>query len=230
MSNATLKQDIDDAFNKVFGAGHGISPSLTGKAAAKLYEIKILAELLTRLNSSKKFKFNLVNPTAGFKGSPGPVNNSYTYIQVLKGRRHIADIRTDTEFVGLSSYSLAGHSVPIYSGEYHELDIMVCEKDLAHHSRPTSAQVYIGVECKHWAGIPKKLLREILGVRRELSFYNATKQWPPVSLGLGVKRSNPGSELIFSASKGTSRGVKNIQTEWKIPTDQFEIAVWVIPV
>lgn len=221
-----LKIDIDAAFESVFEAGHGITPSLADKVASKLYELKVLGFVLTFL--AQNYELELVNPSAGFKGAPGPVNNRYTYIRVKdkKTGEHLADIRTDTEFVGLSSYVLARYSVPLSSGEYHELDIMVCVPNLPNGVRPTSAQVFVAVECKHWASIPKKLLREILGVRRELSFHSSPSSAVPVSLGRGCQNSNPPSEIIFAVSND---GYK-LQNEWRVPAERFEIDIWDIPV
>lgn len=227
MSATKLIGDINNAFDAVFGAGHGISPSLAGKTAAKLYELKVLGRLLVAL---RKFGYQLkLKPGAnGFKGSPGWVNASYTYVEIHdQEERHVANVWTDTEFIGLSSYQLAGNSSPSGSGEYHELDILVCDSSVSTGQRPSSDQVYIGVECKHWAsGVPKKLLREVLGVRRELSFLNGLSSPQPVSIGLGVHNSSPASELIFA----TSTDGKKVKAEWAVPAKEFEIEIWDIPV
>lgn len=227
MSSAKLISDIDNAFNTVFGTGHGISPSLAGKAGAKLYELKVLAKLLIELKKVG-LQPTLVVGNNGFKGSPGAINTSYTHIEILnRAGQHLANVWTDTEFVGLSSYQLSGYSSPFNSGEYHELDIMVCDKSLTTGQRPRSDQVYIGVECKHWtSGVPKKLLREILGVRRELSFLNSPASPQPVSIGLGVSKSTPASELIFATS---TDGIK-LQTEWAVPAREFDIKIWDVQV
>ena len=95
--------------------------------------------------------------------------------------------------------------------------------------------MYIGVEAKHWAHIPKKLLREVLGVRRELSFVNRggrTMHTKPnlVSTKLKpVNNANPPSHMVFAYSTVYPAG-SGPAVEWAVPSTQFDIEIWNITV
>ncbi|MDH4450806.1 MAG: hypothetical protein QE265_09475 [Rhodoferax sp.] len=219
---------ISTVFSSVLGPGSGLQASLAGMVASKLYEAKALSAVLSRL-SAAGYSFAVVNGTVCLKASPGPINNSYAHIQVTLNGKHVANIWTDVEFVGLSSYKLAGLTAPSARGEYHELDILVCDPSAT--IRPRSDQVFIGVEAKHWRDIPKKLLREILGVRRELSLRRGSGGAPKVTApsfqNLGC--SDPASHLIFAFSTPYLPGTGPL-TEWKVPAEQFDIELLHIPV
>lgn len=219
---------ISTVFTNVLGPGSGLQASLAGMVASKLYEAKVLSAVLSRL-SAAGYSFVVVNGSVSLKAAPGPINNSYAHIQVTKGRRHVANIWTDVEFVGLSSYKLAGLTTPSARGEYHELDVLVCDPSAT--VRPRSDQVFIGVEAKHWRDIPKKLLREILGVRRELSYVNGVSGAPTVTAKTfnPILHSVPASHLIFAFSTAYPPGSGPI-TEWLVPAHQFDVELLHIPV
>lgn len=225
---ANAVNSISKIFANVLGPGSGLQASLVGMVASKLYEAKALAAVLDRL-SVAGYSFVVKNGNICLKAAPGPINNSYAHIQVTSNGVHVANIWTDVEFVGLSSYALAGLASPSARGEYHELDILVC--DPAATVRPRSDQVFIGVEAKHWRDIPKKLLREILGVRRELSFVDGLRKGPSGTAPIikRILRSNPASHLVFAFSTVYPAGAGPM-TEWQVPAEQFEIDLWHIPV
>ncbi len=76
----------------------------------------------------------------------------------------VAELWTDVEFLTLS-YSRLGSLSPT-KGSYHELDIVIVEA--GSNGRPPHSAVWLGIECKN-TSYQKGLLKEILGVRRELS-------------------------------------------------------------
>jgi hypothetical protein len=220
---------ITAVFSAVLGPSSGLQASLAGMVASKLYEAKVLASVLDSL-SNAGYTFSVVNGAMSLKASPGPINAGYAYIKIHCGHVHIANLWTDVEFVGLSSSQLAMLSVPSASGEYHELDILICDPSKT-AGRPNAGQVYLGVEAKHWAGIPKKLLREILGVRRELSFVGGSSGSPAIQDPqlLQIQRSHPESHLIFAFSTVYPVG-KGPVADWKVPAEQFEVNLWHVPV
>jgi len=137
------------------------------------------------------------------------------------------------EFAGLSSYLLSGNAFPSARGEYHELDIAVCDPGAS--GRPNSDQVYVGLEAKHWAHIPKKLLREVLGVRRELSFVNqnaagakTNPNFPCPSLA-PLNGARPESHMVFAFSTVYTSGGGPL-SEWLVPSKEFDIELWNIVV
>jgi hypothetical protein len=76
----------------------------------------------------------------------------------------MAELWTDIEFLTLS-YSRLASPLPT-KGSYHELDIVVVDPEI--QGRPPHSAVWLGIECKN-TSYQKGLLKEILGVRRELS-------------------------------------------------------------
>jgi hypothetical protein len=74
---------------------------------------------------------------------------------------------TDVEFLTLSYAPYINQRQPT-SGEYHELDILITSPNINDGERPTYKQVYFGIECKN-TDYKKNFLREVLGIRRELS-------------------------------------------------------------
>lgn len=219
---------ITKIFDRALGPASGLQASLVGMVASKLYEAKVLAELLKQLYISG-YSFRVVNGAACLKAAPGPINSSYAHIEVFENKVHVANLWTDVEFVGLSSFNLAGLSQPSARGEYHELDILVCDPTAI--TRPRSDQIFIGVEAKHWSHIPKKLLREILGVRREMSFVNFHLGHPTITARSlkNLSRSDPPSHLVFAYSTVYPSGSGPV-TEWAVPAKEFEINLWSIPV
>lgn len=147
--------------------------------AGKLYEAYVLGLLCQRLQLHEGMQFTLVGgKKIRLKSSPGPINPNYPCIHVAKNGQHVATIWTDIEFVALSAHTSG--ATTFSSGEYHEMDIaLVSPKS---HGRPKPDEIHLAVECKN-TGYQKSLLREILGIRRELSllqvaqpsFFNA---WP----------------------------------------------------
>lgn len=229
---AAVTSKIQSVFNSALGPGTGLQASLAGVVASKLYEARVLAELLEKLTLDG-YTFVVINGSVGLKAAPGPINTAYAYIKVFSSKSHRANIWTDVEFVGLSSYLLAGNTSPSARGEYHELDIVVCDPKAT--GRPNSDQVYVGVEAKHWAHIPKKLLREVLGVRRELSFVERSRKFAMTNLNFPcpslepLNGAEPRSHMVFAFSTVYSTGSGPL-TEWVVPSEQFDVELWNIVV
>ena len=146
----------------------------------KLYEAHVLSLVIEALATEEQFAVTLVNSSLlPLKSSPGPINRSYAHFELRRGSVLCAEIWTDVEFISLSCAS-QGRQNAVQNGDYHELDIMIADPGLT--GRPLFTQVWLGVECKN-TGYGKHLLKEILGVRRELSFLHDEqptkfRRWP----------------------------------------------------
>lgn len=131
------------------------------------------------------------------KSSPGPINRSYPRIELRRSDNPIAELWTDVEFLSMS-YCMGGAS-NLTKGDYHELDILVVGAGTT--GRPRHDQIWLGVECKN-TGYEKGLLKEILGIRRELSLltdWQPTKfaRWPRAS----VRATPPSCLLVYSTDE-----------------------------
>jgi hypothetical protein len=168
MNKKTLKAKITKALRKGISANKSALADLIPESltAGKAYEAYVLGLVCERLHLDEGFSLRLVGGTKiALKSSPGPINTSYPHIKVFKEHKHIANIWTDVEFTALSATKSGKH--PLSLGDYHEMDIAVVLPTA--EARPTPDQVLLLVECKN-TGYQKTLLREILGIRRELSF------------------------------------------------------------
>lgn len=148
--------------------------------SGKLYEAYVLGKVAEKLVSREGFQLTLVNSTyIALKSAPGPINRSYPRIDIFDAGRKVAELWTDIEFLSLSHFMDRRYQTPT-QGEYHELDIMIVEPGIT--GRPAHNQIWLGVECKN-TGYQKGLLKEILGIRRELSLLQAPRAtrfqyWP----------------------------------------------------
>lgn len=178
----------------------------------KLYEAYVLADVIEKLVRREGLEIKFVNGTKlKLKSSPGPINTAYAHFQVYRASRHIGNLWTDVEFEAISSTQTAVPS----SANYHELDIVLC--DIAVDKRPRFDEIFLGVECKSTPAVNKAMLREILGVRRELSFLQPNrptrfKYWPSSK----VNAEPPSCLMFYSVDEKPCR-------EWVAPGDTFSI-------
>ena len=140
-----------------------LSPSV---AAGKMYEAFVLAKVAEQLVKWEDMELTLSNGNKiALKSSPGPINRQFPRIDVKKTGTTVAELWTDVEFMSWS-YWWQAKTQPLTRGEYHELDIVMVDPGVVR--RPSPDRIWLGIECKN-TGYGKSLLREILGIRRELS-------------------------------------------------------------
>lgn len=80
----------------------------------------------------------------------------------------------DIEFIrisGTGNASFLSSGTQIFRKNFvHELDIAILINDISDKRRPDYRDIYLAVECKDTQNFGKSMLKQILGVRRELSF------------------------------------------------------------
>lgn len=170
-----------------------LSSSVT---SGKLYEAYILGIVAKNLVEQEKCKIVLVNDNfIRLKSSPGPINRNFPRLDIFKYGRKIAEIWTDIEFLTYSycNSSTSDRALPC---QYHEIDIIMVDPNLS--GMPRVDNIWLAVECKN-TSYSKNLLREILGIRRELSLLaQSTKtkldNWPQSQ----VNADPPSCLLLFS--------------------------------
>lgn len=166
LSLAQAKAQIDQTLNAYASSGApatSLVPSNLTKG--KVYEAWVLCEVLAHLRYDEGFAVTLrQGSSVCLKSSPGPINRRFPYFEI-RGPFWSGEVWTDVEFLALSYAQRAGGSTPLPS-DYHELDIVVVPPGTV--GRPAHHEVRLGVECKN-TSYSKGYLREILGVRRELS-------------------------------------------------------------
>ena len=185
MTLAQAKKRVDAIFKK-YVAGLPAASLIPPKAVAgKLYEAVVLGYVVENLVRREHLQLSLVGGTKLYlKTAPGPINPTYPHIAVFQSGAHVANLFTDVEFTTLSCL-LGGNPAPCSPGDCHELDLVMV--DASATGRPVPPQIWLAVECKHTA-YKKSLLRESLGVRRELGLLTnppvATRfqQWPATTV------------------------------------------------
>ena len=214
MSKTVVKRRIERAIknfaqatsNKAFGL---VPQSMT---SGKLYEAHVLSLVIEKLVTVEHYSVVLINTNfVTLKSAPGPINRSYPYFRLAKHGSPHAEIWTDVEFLSLSYHQL--NPIDLTRGAYHELDILITDRNAS--GRPRHDQIWLGVECKN-TGYSKSLLKEILGIRRELSLLQHAvptrfKSWPRTTVP-----ASPNSCLLVYA---TDPNVRN----YSQPGDFFGI-------
>jgi hypothetical protein len=167
VTRGQIQKQLERIFKQHLGVNSGVTQGLVPATATpgKLYEAHVLSRVVEHLVVDEGYSLTLVGSSKiQLKSSPGPINRSYPRIEPRRLGACVAELWTDVEFLALSHCSQLGASPT--KGCYHELDIIIVDPGLS--GRPRCETIWLGVECKN-TGYQKGLLKEILGVRRELS-------------------------------------------------------------
>ena len=138
---------------------------LTALSNGKLYELFVLSELVGQLKA-RGFALRFRGTSIKFKGSPGAIKLGDPHFEVMApGSNSVAfrifvDIECDT--LGFSIGKVSDYS------RRHEIDLVVVLPTSSGY--PAHSDVALGVECKAVANFSKGIIKEALGVRRELSY------------------------------------------------------------
>jgi len=205
MNRRDVEKRISEMFQRYTAASRRQARTLVPPAVTlgKLYEAYVLGLVAEALTAREHLVLTLVGGTSVvLKSAPGPINHAYPHIEARRNGEPFADIWTDIEFIALSC-TLQGRSTRPTLGDYHELDILLVKPGTT--GRPTPAEILAGVECKN-TGYTKGLLKEILGIRRELSLLQATQptqfvNWPRDR----VPAEPPVCLLVYSTDPGVTR-------------------------
>ena len=148
----------------------------------KLYELYVLSELVRDLNS-RGFQLAFWGSDIAFKAAPGKIKPSDPHFHVTApngvGYRLFVDIEFETMGTNLS-----GTSVQPDLSARHEIDLVLVN---TRRPYPRYDEVLLGVECKCVVNFSKHIVKEALGIRRELSLL-ADPQFSKLTLAGGFPR------------------------------------------
>lgn len=144
-----------------------------------------------------------VGSTVDFKASPGNIDRSKSYFEIAGGG-HTLELHTDIEIQTLGS-ALSGGTGD--NSGYHEIDLVLILRDVPDGRKPRFDQLFLGVECKAHANFGKGIVKQVLGVRRELSLLQDAECYLDMVFGGATIRqmnAHPASLywLAFTDSKG----------------------------
>lgn len=137
-------------------------------APGKAYELKVLAHIVTELDSLPGYHLRCRPKVPGrltFGGAPcKPSSPKHDFITVMNGAEHY-ELWISVQFTTLS-YAMGGATAPPTCSDLHELDIGLYRGSLG-CDYPGYDQVVFAASCK--AGTWQKVhAREALGLRREM--------------------------------------------------------------
>lgn len=133
--------------------------------AGKLYEFYVLSRTIEELRG-RGFTISFSGKILELKQSPGMIHTGDPHFEIrhpATGQRF--NLYTDIEVRTLGS-TITG-STGLCS--YHEIDIVVVFEGVT--GRPSHEEIALGVECKSHAKFTKSIVKEVLGIKREISYY-----------------------------------------------------------
>jgi len=114
---------------------------------------------------TRGFNFRFVGTSLAFKASGGPINLSFPYFELWLGQNGVKfRLWTDIQFWSLGSLVLG---LTDKKSGLHELDLIIVPEQSSGY--PSVNEIALGVECKSNAKFGKWILKQVLGVRREMS-------------------------------------------------------------
>lgn len=183
MNRSAAEAKIKQVF-RLYAAPTPASSATKGK----VYELFCLAELLDYLDANGVSITYIGRSKASFKAAPGGIKHTDPHFELVKSQQTL-DLYVNIEVRSLSS----AITTTTDRSRHHELDLAIVEHGLS--GRPRHDQLVLGVECKAVANFRKSVLKEVLGVRRELSLLNSTDSRLQDFLGSSVAvNADPGSE------------------------------------
>ena len=173
---------------------------LKGLSDGKLYELYVLSEVVRDL-AGRGCRMVFRGTTLKFKGGPGMIKTSDPHFEVRAPDGTNLWLFVDIEFDTLGRQQMSATD----NSARHEIDIVLVETDTGY---PDYRQIWLGVECKAVANFGKDLVKEALGVRRELCLLDGLQSSRLTSAGAGrvYVQADPASEfwLAFTDPKGTN--------------------------
>lgn len=203
--------------NQILNPLLGFSPSIPITAQSshgKVYEFLVLFEFLSVLQRNEGANIYLQNSNLPLTCNlnPGQIHRNHNFINLrLPSNQHF-EVHLNIEFLTISSTTQYNGNGNL--SDLHELDIAVIFPGCTRH--PSYDQIVIGIECKDTT-VNKGHIRNMLGLRRELSYLNSPQTNYFTSQGLQVSNSNPPSLLLFycSDAKVTNYEKSGIQFDIK---------------
>lgn len=185
------KQKITNVFRAYKSLTSADTSEIAKLKGGKLYEVFVLSELISDLRKHG-YTITFHGSKLKFKAKGGLVKQSDPHFDIVDptgfSYQVFVDVyaRTMGEALGAASDRSC----------FHELDIAIIERGLNGVS-PSHDAVFLAIECKDLAHFTKNIVREVLGLRRELSLLSYSQQ--SEVFGTSVP-ADPPSELWLACS------------------------------
>lgn len=163
LDQAEAKKAISTFFNTHKAC---MKATLAKSAGGKIYELYCLARTLEWLRYTYGVSIRLENGAmVNFKASPGNIDRSRSYFVVTKYGASL-ELHTDIQVQTLGASCVGGS---VGKSGYHEIDLVLVDPSVLDGEMPRHSDVALGVECKSNAKFEKGIVKQVLGIRRELS-------------------------------------------------------------
>ncbi|MEP3635368.1 MAG: hypothetical protein ABJM82_16940 [Shimia thalassica] len=163
LDQAEAKKAISTFFNTHKAC---MKATLAKSTGGKIYELYCLARTLEWLRFTYGASIRLENGTVvNFKASPGNIDRSRSYFVVAK-HGEFFELHTDIQVQTLGASKTGGW---VGKSGYHEIDLVLIDPNVLDGDMPRHNEVALGVECKSNAKFEKGIVKQVLGIRRELS-------------------------------------------------------------
>ena len=187
----------------------------------KLYELFMLSRIIQSMKRLEGLTFRLAGGNRlEFRSQGGPIDRNTSFIEVLRNQTVVGELMLDITFLTLG-YSLrmqnGGFPQNVSYADYHELDIAMVRPGLQNGCMPPHDQIIMAAECKH-TEMSKAFVRNMLGLRRELSFLQGGQMTNPV-LSNWPRRfysNRPSSALLLFCNDARVRNYRSISTIFDI--------------
>ena len=159
------KSQAINAITSVFQRYRRLTPTdqalLSALDQGKLYELYVLSELLIDLRC-RRFLLRFCGQTLKFKQAAGKIKVADPHFRMTAPDGTHLWLFVDIEFHTLGKFI----SNTTDLSDRHELDIVLVDET---PNYPNPHNILLAVECKSAANFRKSLVKEALGIRRELS-------------------------------------------------------------
>lgn len=207
-TSSAMKAKLRDAFRHHLGVDRLTASQLltSAKLQDKAYELAALIEVLARLKAFRPaLTFILEQGTSlVFRAKGGPIQRTqWPYIRIDDGHHVVGELWVDIECLAISAGPTAKALTGYLYGKCHELDIVLVRPGT--DGRPLPEEIFLGVEAKH-REFSKALLKELLGVRREMTMRQGGEHHPAPYWFIwwaAALPANPPSGLIAFCSSNT---------------------------
>jgi hypothetical protein len=175
-----MKKKLRNAFRHHLGVDRLTAGQLltSAKLQDKAYELAALIEVMRALKAFRpNLTFTLEQGTSlVFRAKGGPIQRTqWPYIRIDDGTVTVGELWVDIECLAISAGPAAKSLTGYLYGKCHELDIVLVWPET--DGRPLPDEIFLGVEAKH-REFSKALLKELLGVRREMTMRATENRYP----------------------------------------------------
>lgn len=160
MDREKIENEIDILFSRYASCVLKINPWDKNIKNGKMYELYVLSFVIDDL-VKRGFKIKFTGSNLKFKSAPGKIKSTdpHFIVESPDGKKFYIFLNIEFEVIENSQFKVNDLS------KLHEIDIILVDKN---NGYPSVENILLAVECKSTSNFNKEILKETLGVHREL--------------------------------------------------------------